>query len=85
MARSRFLAGTRRQAHGAAPSATFRSIVSFRTWEHTWTPPRPGRHVLAVRATDRTGDVQPDAPVWNPGGYLWNRVERQPLVVGAAS
>jgi hypothetical protein len=58
---------------------------SFRTWEHTWTPPRPGRHVLAVRATDRTGDVQPDAPVWNPGGYLWNRIERQPLVVGAAS
>ena len=58
---------------------------SFRTWEHTWTPARPGRHVLAVRATDRTGDVQPDAPVWNPGGYLWNRVERQPLVVGAAS
>ena len=43
------------------------------------------RHVLAVRATDRTGDVQPDATVWNPGGYLWNRVERQPLVVGAAS
>jgi DMSO/TMAO reductase YedYZ molybdopterin-dependent catalytic subunit len=58
---------------------------SFRAWEHTWTPPRPGRHVLAVRATDRTGDVQPDAPVWNPGGYLWNRVERQPLVVGAAN
>ncbi len=58
---------------------------SFRTWEHTWTPSRNGRHVIAVRATDGKGNVQPDAPVWNPGGYLWNRVERQALIVGAAS
>jgi len=29
--------------------------------------------------------VQPDAPVWNPGGYLWNRIERQALIVGTAS
>src|SRR5258707_5207647 len=58
---------------------------SFRTWEHTWRPSRPGKHVIAVRATDGKGHVQPDAPVWNPGGYLWNRVERQELVVGAAS
>jgi hypothetical protein len=41
--------------------------------------------VIAVRATDGKGHVQPDAPVWNPGGYLWNRVERQALIVGAAS
>jgi hypothetical protein len=40
--------------------------------------------VIAVRATDAKGNVQPDTPVWNPGGYLWNRVERQTLVVGAA-
>jgi DMSO/TMAO reductase YedYZ molybdopterin-dependent catalytic subunit len=58
---------------------------SFRTWERIWMPTRAGRHVLAVKATDRQGNVQPDAPVWNPGGYLWNRVERQALVVGAAS
>jgi DMSO/TMAO reductase YedYZ molybdopterin-dependent catalytic subunit len=58
---------------------------SFRPWERTWTPTRAGRHVLAVRATDSKGNVQPDAPVWNPGGYLWNRVERQALVVGTAS
>ena len=41
--------------------------------------------MLAVRATDSKGNVQPDAPVWNPGGYLWNKVERQALVVGAVS
>jgi hypothetical protein len=58
---------------------------SFRTWEHAWRPSRPGKHVIAVRATDGKGHVQPDAPVWNPGGYLWNRVERQALIVGAAS
>jgi DMSO/TMAO reductase YedYZ molybdopterin-dependent catalytic subunit len=58
---------------------------SFRAWEHTWTPARAGRHMIAVRATDAKGNVQPDAPVWNPGGYLWNRVERQELIVGTAS
>ena len=58
---------------------------SFRTWEHTWRPSRSGTHVIAVRATDGKGHVQPDAPLWNPGGYLWNRVERQILIVGAAS
>ena len=57
---------------------------SFRAWEHTWKPSRPGTHVIAVRAMDQTGNVQPDAPVWNPGGYLWNRIERQTLIVGDA-
>jgi DMSO/TMAO reductase YedYZ molybdopterin-dependent catalytic subunit len=58
---------------------------SFRTWEAIWRPNRTGRHVLAVRATDEKGNVQPDEPVWNPGGYLWNRIERQELTVGGAS
>ncbi len=57
---------------------------SFRAWEHIWKPSRPGTHVIAVRAMDQTGNVQPDAPVWNPGGYLWNRIERQTLIVGDA-
>jgi sulfite dehydrogenase (cytochrome) subunit SorA apoprotein (EC 1.8.2.1) len=39
---------------------------------------------LAVRATDTGGHVQPDSGVWNPGGYLWNKIERQQvLVLGA--
>jgi DMSO/TMAO reductase YedYZ molybdopterin-dependent catalytic subunit len=58
---------------------------SFRTWEATWTAKSPGRHILAVRATDEKGNVQPDEPVWNPGGYLWNRIERQEIVVGNAA
>jgi hypothetical protein len=58
---------------------------SFRTWSHTWTPPKPGRFVLEARATDAKGNIQPEEPVWNPGGYLWNRIEYQEVVVGRAS
>lgn len=58
---------------------------SFRTWEASWRAKSPGRYVLAVRAADEKGNVQPDEPVWNPGGYLWNKVERQEIVVGSAS
>src|ERR1700693_2770897 len=58
---------------------------SFRTWSYKWTPPKPGRYVLAARATDGKGNTQPDEGVWNPGGYLWNRIERQEVVVGRNS
>jgi DMSO/TMAO reductase YedYZ molybdopterin-dependent catalytic subunit len=58
---------------------------SFRSWEASWTAKSPGRHTLAVRATDEKGNTQPDEPVWNAGGYLWNRIERQEIVVGSAS
>lgn len=57
---------------------------SFRTWEAAWTPKSPGRYMVAVRATDEKGNVQPDEPVWNPGGYLWNRIEKQEIVAGVA-
>lgn len=58
---------------------------SFRTWEASWTTRLPGRHTLAVRATDEKDNTQSDEPVWNAGGYLWNRIERQEIVVGNAS
>ncbi len=57
---------------------------SFRTWEFTWTPKAPGRYTVAVRATDGAGNTQPDEGVWNPGGYLWNKIERQDYFVGVA-
>jgi DMSO/TMAO reductase YedYZ molybdopterin-dependent catalytic subunit len=56
----------------------------FRTWQVAWAPRVPGHYSLAVRATDDKNNVQPDQPVWNPGGYLWNRIERQEIVVGEA-
>src|SRR5579863_9961967 len=58
---------------------------SFRTWSLDWIPRSAGRYPLAVRATDAKGNVQPDEGVWNPGGYLWNKIERQEIVVGDAS
>ena len=58
---------------------------SFRGWEFPWTPQHPGRYQLAVRATDQAGNAQPDEGVWNAGGYLWNKIERQEIVVGATS
>jgi len=58
---------------------------SFRTWEYRWTPERAGRYTLAVRAADEKGSVQPDEGVWNPGGYLWNRIERQEIVIGTVA
>jgi len=64
------------QDHGA---------YSFRTWEVSWTPKSPGRYWLAVRATDEKNNTQPDESVWNPGGYLWNRIERQEIIVGNVS
>lgn len=57
---------------------------AFRTWRILWTPQRAGTYQLAVRATDAKGNVQPDEGVWNPGGYLWNKIELQEVVVGAS-
>lgn len=58
---------------------------SFRTWEASWKPDKPGKFTLAVRATDAKGNIQADEPVWNAGGYLWNRIEKQEIVVGSAA
>ncbi|PYU11441.1 MAG: twin-arginine translocation pathway signal protein [Acidobacteria bacterium] len=58
---------------------------SFRTWEAKWMPKTPGNYTVEVRATDEKGNVQTDEGVWNPGGYLWNKIEKQDIVVGKAS
>lgn len=57
---------------------------SFRVWETIWTPKRTGQYALAVRATDEKGNIQPDGEFWNPKGYLWNKIERQEVMVDAA-
>ena len=49
----------------------------FRVFRHPWKA-EPGRHRLAVRATDTKGVSQPETALWNPSGYLfnaWDRVE----------
>jgi len=48
---------------------------AWRRWELTWIPPWRGRHVLRCRATDASGNVQPDVPRWNALGYGANAVQ----------
>lgn len=47
---------------------------SFRTW-HTNVKLPAGSHDLLVRATSRSGEVQPMEQRWNPSGYMRNIVE----------
>jgi DMSO/TMAO reductase YedYZ molybdopterin-dependent catalytic subunit len=47
---------------------------SFRQWE-TNIPLAKGGHVFMVRCTNQAGDVQPDAPNWNPSGFMRNVIE----------
>jgi sulfite dehydrogenase (cytochrome) subunit A len=48
---------------------------SFRRWRLRWTPTSRGEHRLRCRATAGDGQVQPDVPGWNRGGYMRNVVE----------
>ncbi len=68
----------------AAALGTDHGPYSFREWHAVFTPDKPGEYQLAVRATDAAGHVQPDHGLWNPGGYLWNKIETQTLTVGPA-
>ena len=43
--------------------------------------PQPGAHLLQVRASDATGNVQPAVQQWNFGGYGNNGVQRVNVVV----
>jgi hypothetical protein len=47
----------------------------FRVFRHAWKA-APGSYQIACRATDSTGVTQPETPVWNPGGYLYNAIDR---------
>jgi len=47
---------------------------SFRPWT-VEAKLAAGFHVLQVRATNRIGQSQPNAPLWNPAGYMRNVIE----------
>lgn len=62
---------------------TFRpAVLEEPVSPHAWTPwhftwrATPGEHVLAARATDATGNVQPLEPLWNLQGMAQNGVDR---------
>ncbi len=46
---------------------------AWRRWKFDWlTPKKPGRYTLLARATDGSGNVQPDAHDPNHGTYVIN-------------
>jgi len=47
---------------------------SFREWKGQFTP-AAGDHELKSCATNRIGQSQPSAPLWNPSGYMRNVIE----------
>jgi DMSO/TMAO reductase YedYZ molybdopterin-dependent catalytic subunit len=49
---------------------------AWRLWHFEWRPRHPGEYTIFSRATDAEGRAQPMEPRWNPGGYLWNGVDR---------
>jgi sulfane dehydrogenase subunit SoxC len=55
---------------------------AWQRWTFEWIA-APGDHVVASRATDATGAVQPPKPDWNVGGYTNNAVQRIPVAVVA--
>jgi sulfite oxidase len=57
---------------------------SWRPFMFTFTPTRTGPIVVAARAQDNRGAVQPDISRWNPGGYLWNGIHKVMLEVVSA-
>jgi sulfite dehydrogenase (cytochrome) subunit A len=54
---------------------------SFRAWHLGATFARKGPATLLVRATNRTGEVQPLTLDWNPGGYRRHVVESTAVTI----
>jgi DMSO/TMAO reductase YedYZ molybdopterin-dependent catalytic subunit len=57
---------------------------AWRRWTFGWEA-EPGEYVLSCRASDETGNVQPDEVPWNVGGYSNNAVQRVPVTVAATA
>jgi DMSO/TMAO reductase YedYZ molybdopterin-dependent catalytic subunit len=57
---------------------------AWQRWTFEWTA-KQGRRVLACRARDAAGNIQPLEPDWNVGGYGNNAVQRVPVIVREVS
>ena len=54
---------------------------SWIQWTHSWKPIKTGNYRLMVKATNSIGESQPFEDLWNPAGYLWNKVEKVDVTV----
>ncbi len=57
---------------------------AWRQWQFVWQPKATGPAAILCRATDDRGQTQPPASAWNPGGFLWNGVDRVQIDVRKA-
>jgi sulfite oxidase len=48
---------------------------AWRLWTYEWSA-KAGDYAILSRATDTLGRTQLGAPLWNPGGYLYNAVDQ---------
>lgn len=54
---------------------------AFRAWSATLHPSAAGPLEVLVRATNGMGETQPMQPIWNPGGYMLNTIEKLQLTL----
>jgi len=57
--------------------------LAWTRWDYAWTPSTTGQVILAARATDSAGNVQPGDAAWNKFGYFMNAVVTRGLSVVA--
>jgi DMSO/TMAO reductase YedYZ molybdopterin-dependent catalytic subunit len=55
---------------------------SWIQWKYAWQPAKPGKYTIMARAVDSIGGSQPFEQLWNPAGYMWNKVETIYVTVG---
>jgi DMSO/TMAO reductase YedYZ molybdopterin-dependent catalytic subunit len=58
-----------------------KSKYGWTAWHLTWTPSHPGTNVILSRATDDSGNMQPETPMENKYQYGFNSFHRISLVV----
>lgn len=54
---------------------------SWIQWFYQWKPGKKGKYTLMSRATNSIGESQPFESLWNPSGYMRNKIERVEVVV----
>ena len=54
---------------------------SWIQWSYPWKPKKAGKYTLMARATNSIGESQSIEDIWNPAGYLWNKVDPITVVV----
>ncbi len=55
---------------------------SWIQWKYPWKPGKPGKYTIMARAVDGIGGSQPYEQLWNPSGYMWNKVDTVEVTVG---